>query len=211
MQPVIIKQSIERIHSWLSRYAPKILSSLQGPVETGKLSELQSLVGEQLPSGLIELYSVHNGINPNAMANLFFGLPFISLENTITQIKSYAEPNDGAILKYADPGIKNSFTFSQKRIPIGDDSGACLICIDLDPDLGGKNGQVIVVDYDYLVAIKLANSTEELVAKFSEDLEAGKYSLQEDALADGNEWLKPEREIEPSNWFNSPTWAYIKI
>lgn len=127
------------------------------------------------------------------MANLFFSLPFISLENAITQIKNYAEPNDGAILKYAGPGIKNSFTFSPKRIPVGYDSGVCLICIDLYPDLGGKNGQVILVDYDYLVAIKLAKSTEELVAKFSEDLEAGKYSLQEDALADGNEWLKPEK------------------
>jgi cell wall assembly regulator SMI1 len=211
MQPATIKQSIERIHIWLSNHAPKILVSLQQPVEAEKLSELQSLVEETLPVGLIELYSIHNGINRNIRANFFYGFPFIPLENTLEQIKSYSPPNDGLALKYADQGIKNSFMFGTKRIPIGDDSGTCLICVDLDPAPSGKKGQVILVDYDYLVAIKLASSIEELTFKFSEDLEAGRYSLQEDALADGNEWLKAERAIDPGNWFNSPTWKYIKI
>ncbi|MHB0818217.1 SMI1/KNR4 family protein [Stutzerimonas stutzeri] len=211
MQPATIKNSFESIHTWLSNYAPKILSSLQGPAEKNKLSELEALAGEQLPSGLVELYSIHNGISPDVLANLFFGLPFIPLENTISQIKSYEMPIDGTALKHADSGIKSSFTFSHKRIPIADDSGTCIICIDLDPDPEGIKGQIILIDSDYSVAIKLANSIEELVAKFSEDLALGKYSLQEDALADGNEWLKPDRAIDPGNWFNSPTWAYIKI
>jgi cell wall assembly regulator SMI1 len=211
MQPATIKQSIDRIHAWLSNHAPKILASLAQPAEAEKLSQLQVLVEETLPAGLIELYSIHNGINRNTRANFFYGFPFIPVEKILEQIKSYSPPNDGLALKYADPGIRNSFMFGSKRIPIGDDAGTCLICVDLDPDIDGTKGQIILVDYDYLVAIKLADSVEELTFKFSEDLEAGRYSLQEDALADGNEWLKAERAIDPGNWFNSPTWKYIKI
>jgi cell wall assembly regulator SMI1 len=54
MQPATIKQSIDRIHTWLSNHAPKILASLAQPAEAEKLSELQVLVEETLPAGLID-------------------------------------------------------------------------------------------------------------------------------------------------------------
>ncbi len=75
----------------------------------------------------------------------------------------------------------------------------------------GILGQVILLDYDSSAALKLANSIEELLEKFAGDLESGKYTLLPEALEDGNEWLDPAREIDPVNWFNSPTWAHIKI
>jgi hypothetical protein len=51
-------------------------------------------------------------------------------------------------------------------------------------------------------ALVLARSAE-----LRDDLEQGKYTLAEDALEDGVDWLSPERSIDAGNWFNSPTWA----
>ena len=60
------------------------------------------------------------------------------------------------------------------------------------------------------VAIKLNNSLREMVLQFEKDLSAEKYSLSEDALGDGVHWLEPVKEIDPVNWYNSPTWEHIK-
>jgi cell wall assembly regulator SMI1 len=211
MNTASIHDSFLRIHLWLSKHAPKILKSLQNPASEEQLKILSAVTNCPLPPELYELYRIHNGINSNAMSNLFYGVKFISIEDSINQIKTFLDQDNNFNLKYVDLGIKNNYTFSKSRVPICDDSGTCLICVDLDPDEGGFFGQVILIDYDYSIAIKLANSVSQLVSNFAADLESGKYTLQEDALADGNEWLDPSREIDPVNWFNSPTWSHIKI
>lgn len=206
-----LEKSWVRIHAWLGSNANNILESLQGPANITEISKLEELAGTTLPQQLVEFYSQHNGINPDCYANLIYGINFIPIENTIEQISNYESLNDQQPLKYADTEIDSSYTFGKKRVPIADDSGTCLLCVDLDPSENGILGQVILLDYDSSAALKLANSIEELLEKFAEDLESGKYTLLPEALEDGNEWLDPAREIDPVNWFNSPTWAHIKI
>ena len=200
---------LEKATIWLSDNAPKIVEALQKPASQEKLIELESLVGKSLPESLISLYQTYNGINPDMFANFVYGIPFISIEQSIEQIAELEQPNDEMELSYADKEIKSNYTFGRLRIPIGDDSGTCLICVDLDPSVNGICGQVILIDYDNNIALKLANSVADYIESFSSDLLSGKYSLQEDALADGVHWLKPKREIDPVNWFNSPTWQYV--
>ena len=120
-------------------------------------------------------------------------------------MQRHAEP--GAALKYADPGVDPSYRLGSTRIPIANDSAHCFLCVDLAPIKEGRVGQVIMIDDEFSVALKLCNSVSELVSSFASDLEQGKYTLAEDALEDGVEWLSPERGIDPGNWFNSPTWA----
>ena len=200
---------LEKAMIWLSNNAPKIVEALQEPASQERLIELESLVGKSLPESLISLYRTYNGIAPDKFANFAYGIPFISIEQSIEQITEFEEPNDGVELSHSDKGIKGSYTFGRLRVPIGDDSGTCLICVDLDPDVNGVYGQVILIDYDNHIALKLANSVDDYIDSFSSDLLSGKYTLQEDALEDGVHWLKPEREIDPVNWFNSPTWQYV--
>ncbi|MDY0250965.1 MAG: SMI1/KNR4 family protein [Pseudomonas sp.] len=211
MNTASIHDSFLRINLWLSEHAPKILKSLQNPAPEEQFKILSDVAARALPSEFYDLYRTHNGISPEAMCNLFFGVKFISIEDSINQVKDIDDLENSPSLKYVDPGIRNNYTFNKSRVPIGDDSGTCLICVDLEPDEGGFFGQVILIDYDYSIAIKLANSLSQFVSNFAADLESGKYSLQEDALADGKEWLEPSREIDSVNWFNSPTWRHIKI
>ena len=200
---------LEKATEWLSKNAPKIVEALQEPASTDEIKELEYLVGKNLPEGLTTLYQTYNGINPDMFANFACGMPFITIEQTINQITEFEDPNDKVNLNYSDEGIKGDYTFGKLRVPIGDDSGTCLICVDLDPDINGTNGQVILIDYDHNIALKLANSVESYIESFTSDLLSGKYSLQEDALEDGVHWLQPESEIDPGNWFSSPTWQYV--
>ena len=96
------------------------------------------------------------------------------------------------------------------RIPIGDDSGTSLLCVDLDPTAEGTYGQIILIDHENSVALKLNDSIKDCIDQFEHDLQNNRYSLQEDALEDGVHWLSPVDEIDPINWFNSDRWAYVK-
>ena len=203
------KIMFEKIESILQKKAPLILEAFQGSAEQAKIEKLESLVGVVLPNDFKSMYRSKNGFDNTKFANLFYGYPFLELDVIIKTQEKWKARNNLEPLRYADPDIKRDYTFGVKRIPIGDDSGASLLCVDLDPSDTGSYGQIIMVDYEMRVALKLNSSVKEMVQQFESDLENDKYSLQEDALADGVHWLKPVREIEPGNWFNSPRWQYV--
>lgn len=181
----------------LKEKAPLILEAFQGGAEESKIEKLESVVGSILPDDFKKMYRYKNGFDNSKLANLFYGFPFLGLDEIIKAQEKTKASNNIEPLRYADPEIKRNYTFSPKRIPIGDDSGTSLLCVDLDPSDIGSYGQVILVDYEMGVALKLNSSVEELVKQFESDLTNDKYSLQEDALADGVHWLKPIREIDP--------------
>jgi cell wall assembly regulator SMI1 len=200
---------LEEVKKLIEVIAPQINSALQEPASEEVISKLNQLVGKELPQGLINLYSEANGSDPNKFSNFAYGIPFISIERSISQLESIDDMGSDAELRYSDPGIKKDYTFSKLRVPIGDDNGTSLLCVDLDPDLNGIYGQVILIDYENGVALKLSDSIEQHIEKFESDLKDGKYALQEDALEDGVHWLEPSKEIDPVNWFTSPTWKYV--
>lgn len=72
---------------------------------------------------------------------------------------------------------------------------------------GQHYGQVILVDEEMETAFPVANSVAGLLANFAHDLEKSHYSLDPDALADGNEYLSPDAEISLSNWSAAKRWA----
>jgi cell wall assembly regulator SMI1 len=200
---------LEKIKVLLDEKAPKISNALQEPASEESIQKLEQLVEKKLPNDLIKLYKEHNGLNMNEHVNFAYGIPFISIEESIRHIEIYKNKPNNDTLKYADPEIKKGHIFNSNRIPIGDDCGTTLLYIDLDPSVEGLSGQVILIDYEYEIAIKLNDSIEEYIQQFEADLINNKYFLQEDALDDGNHWLNPIREIDPVNWFNSPTWKHI--
>lgn len=200
---------LEEIKEILKIKAPTIFEAFQIGADESTINKLESLVGENMPIDMKDLYRESNGFDDEKFANLFYGFPFISLDKIIYTLGSLEGERDGLSLRYADKGINSSYTHSKKRIPICDDSGTSLICVDLDPTSDGVRGQVIYVDYKMRVALKLHDSVSDMVSQFSDDLTNDSYSLQDDALADGVHWLAPIRQIDPVNWFNSPRWQYV--
>ncbi len=200
---------LNNLKRMLSVKAPLIVEAFQNPVDESKFSELEEVIKEKIPTDFRELYLNHNGFNEGKLANLFYGFPFSRLEDIISAQKGLGSENDMKPLRFSDEGIKSQYTFGKKRVPIGDDSGTSLLCIDLDPGKKGAFGQIIMLDYEMGVALLLNESIQKMISQFEIDLSEDKYSLQEDALEDGVHWLEPIREIDPGNWFNSPRWQYV--
>lgn len=200
---------LDTVTKLLADKAPLILQALQGPVDATMLAQLEGRIGAVLPDDFKQLYRCNNGFIPKVFANFFYGFPLFAIETILERQADLDTTGDGGPLRYADPGIKNDYTFALKRIPIGDDCATCLLCVDMDPAEGGTLGQVILIDYEMGVGLMLNTSVAELVAQFAQDLQENKYSLLEEALEDGVHWLQPIREIEPGNWFNSPRWQYV--
>lgn len=200
---------LDKVKHILKDKAPLILEAFQDGCKEEKFSRLEEIAGAKLPDDILMLYKHSNGFNNEHVANLFYGFPFSPIEVVTSAQEALKSENDMRPLRYADRGIQNQYTFGVKRIPIGDDSGTSMLCVDLDPAEGGKYGQVILLDYEMDVALRLNDSIMEMVEQFEADLIQDRYSLQKDALDDGVHWLKPIRAIEPVNWFNSPRWQYV--
>ena len=202
---------LERVRQLLRDLAPNIEKSLLPPASDEQLELFRVQFTTQLPGDLIDLYRESAGLDPDAIANFAFGLSFTDIDSVVRQLQKANSDFDDVPLKFADPGIRKNFTHGKLRIEIGNDSAHCKICVDLAPDIDGDYGQVIFVDEVYRVSLMLARSIRQFIAKFENDLAAGKYSLNEDALEDGVQWLSPSREINVVNWFKSPTWQYAPI
>lgn len=199
---------IEQVKVLLNQFAPEIVESLLPPAMPQQIEELRSVVGRLIPDDLVALYSQTAGNNPECFANFAYGLVFTDIESAISKFKDEPETES---FQFADPGIKKSGFAPGSRFEIGNDSAHSSICVDLDPDSSGTYGQVIYVDLEMNVALLLAKSIREYIEKFEKQLSEGMYSLQEDALADGVQWLDPDRSIDVNSWYNSPTWKYVGI
>ncbi len=201
---------LDNTKSLLEGVAPDILLAFQGAASTTTLQELEQYVGTALPRDFLNLYLDSDGFKKGCLSNLFYGFTF----NSVAQIKSHLamfSEKEPTALHHADKEIRKDYAFGPFRLPIGSDSGTSLLCVDLDPSEHGKIGQVISLDYKIGVALFLNNSVFDMITQFENDLQSAKYKLQSDALADGIQWLQPDREIDPVNWFNSPRWKHISV
>ena len=199
----------EQVRKELLNKAPLVASSFLEPATEEEIDLLRCNVGRELPQELVDLYKTSKGQDPEKYANFAYGVAMLSIGQTSSLVEKYSHVGDGNVLSYTDKGIDKEYTFGKNRIPIADDCASCLICVDLNPTEEGSLGQVILIDYDYKVALKLAVSLADFISNFKKDLANNKYCLDEDALEDGVHWLVPDREIDPINWFNSPTWQYV--
>ena len=203
-------EALDKIKLWLESNAPQIKEALQSPAPIELIEKIESISKQALPEDFKSLYLTHDGLSPDQHANFFYGMTFIPLERVLVLLEAISKRDQDFDLQHADKGIKKDYRLSTTRIPIADDFGSSLICVDLSPSEDGIIGQVIFVDYKMDTGLILASSVSELLSKFSSDLEGGKYQLLEEAKEDGVDWLEPERSIDVVNWYNSPTWSYAK-
>ena len=180
---------LEKVTKLLLDKAPKIATAFLEPATAEEIDLLRNNVAGALPQSLIELYKSSKGQDPEKVANFAYGVTWITILQTAEFVESYTAAGDGNELRYADKGIDKSYTLGRKRFPIAGDCSSCLICVDLDPTEDGSYGQVVLIDYDYQVALKLATSIAEFISNFEKDLVAmphtPDFAVDEDAIRFG--------------------------
>ncbi len=207
-----VQSAWNEIESWLSNNAPKIMDNLNPGASDEDLRRIDELVGEAMPKEWRDLYLAHDGMNDSGnLGSLFYGYEFLSLERVHDELESQIGlDEDDLPVRIADKGVNKANMHNLKWVPFAHDGGDTLLRLDLDPGSGGTKGQVIFTDHEVDAVIVLASSISELLKQFGNDLNKGLYWLDEDALADGNEFLKCDDEVDVCNWSNSLRWEYLR-
>lgn len=202
-----MKEDLKSIEKWLDQNASKITAgSLQPPVTEGQWEQFTEDIRENLPNDFKQLYLWHNGMNDDRnLGSLFYGMSFYTLDEIVqnNQNKGVAEQIS---LKQNDQEVKPDNIFNPGWIRFAFDGAHTGLYIDLDPGNTGIYGQVIFIDDEYEVGMRVADSIFDLVHQFAIDLEEGLYHLHEDALEDGNHFLEADDSIDIINWQDSERW-----
>jgi cell wall assembly regulator SMI1 len=201
----------DRIHAWLGGHAPRILANLNQPATPAELAAAEKQLGQPMPEAWRELYRVHNGMNSDGnMGSLFHGMEFMPLEDVLSeQIANSASDAPPVPVRAADAGVRKEEMFNPKWIPFAKDYGECQLRFDLDPSDEGMLGQIIFTDYADETVIVLGRSLRDFLISFIQDLEAGRYLLNKEALAEGDEFLDCVPEIDVVNWHRSSRWKHL--
>lgn len=163
----MIENTLTAIKTLLANEYPELNASLNPPATEADISRLETLTGITLPDELKQLYRLHNGESGDA--GLFFGLPFISIDEAIAEWKTWegladsTATLDSNIISVPDGHIKERYV-NTRYLPISKDYGGNNIGIDLDPGADGISGQVINFGRDedtrYVIAPSLGGFLE---------------------------------------------------
>lgn len=206
----MVDDALTRIAHWLAAHAPCILhDSLNPAAPEARLAALEAAIGHPLPADYQALYRRHDGLNEDAdnFGSFFYGLSFLPLAEVAAIRQQHAAATAPVPLRRAHPGLKADNAQRPQWLCLGFDGAHVWLCVDLDPVDGHRYGQVILVDEELETAFPVADSVGALLTDFAHDLEHGHYTLDPDALDDGNEYLTPAPEIDLINWSAAKRWA----
>lgn len=160
---------------------------LNAPATIEEIQYVESEMGISFPDELRMLYLAHNGEDKSG-PGLFFGLPFLSLDEVLDEWRIFKKVEDGGPLDFDAYSIPTKYIKEQyvnkKWIPIGNDAGGNNIAIDLDPDEKGQIGQVINFGRDEEVKYVIANSISDLLRFILQTLKDKNFTIhrEEDYL-----------------------------
>ena len=206
----MVNNALNRIAHWLAAHAPRILKeSLNPGASDAQLEALEAAIGHHLPADYKALYHRHDGLNEDAdnFGSFFYGLSFLPLAEVAAMRQHRAAAAVPVPLRQAHPALKADNAQRPQWLCLGFDGSHVWLCVDLDPVDGHRYGQVILVDEELETAFPVAYSVVALLTDFAHYLEQGRYSLDPDALDDGNEYLTPAPKIDLINWSAAKRWA----
>ena len=177
----------ERIEAWLAAHAPHLLRNLRKGAAPSALAKLEAQIQRDLPKAVREFYAIHDGQRSECPNGLFYSLRFMPLARVLASQRLWAELVDmNDELAYAMSSSPSGYIkpvyANPLWIPFADDQSGNHLGIDLDPDLEGSKGQVIVFGRDENRKRLVAQSFEEFIDIFIEQLEGGNFLIQEQIL-----------------------------
>ncbi len=137
-----VASSIARILAWLTANAPAAIRDLGGPARASDIAAVEKALGSPLPADLLTLWRLHDGglsifeyegFGPERALERRQGLEALRKKGTFDRHEIF------------DPSSKRTkpVKWHQGWLPIAQDGGGNLYCIDLAPGPAGVVGQVI--------------------------------------------------------------------
>jgi cell wall assembly regulator SMI1 len=173
----------DRIHTWLRAHAPAVLDSLGPGATDAEIREAESEMDITFPDDVRAAYRIHDGQGHGEpeweIPSFLYGWEWMCLDRVVGDwgiLKSLLDRGTFADARSAPRGPIRNDWWHPKWIPLTHDGGCSHHCLDLDPGRGGRVGQVILWWKDQGAARVPAPSFGEWLARFADELEAGRYT-----------------------------------
>lgn len=169
----------ERIARWYAKNGVRGFQLAPGATPQ-QLADAERELGMPLPEDVRASWALHNGGLTDSTWVLTSG-DLLPLERIVSQWKRSCQwqRDEGYGLgeRFAPRDIAGPIKpvyWSPKRLAVTDNSGDSLT-IDLDPPADGVLGQVLDFDHELGPTVVVAKSWSSFLAKWADDLEAGRY------------------------------------
>jgi cell wall assembly regulator SMI1 len=195
-----MKVTWTKIEKWLKPNAPGVYKSLNIGASIEDFEELEELINKKLPESFKAFYKVHNGQSPMS-EGLIDGEELLCINRIMEEWEVWKELDDKGVfddsVSDSDKGIREEW-WNPLWIPITYDGSGNHFCLDLNPDEGGKKGQIIRIWHDLAERELISNSFEEWMNDYADDLEAGYFVYSEEwgGIIDKEDIEETEEEDE---------------
>lgn len=172
-----------RIETWLRANAPETLRDLRSGATRDDIRAAEAALGVSFPDDMVASYLRHDGQDHIGYA-LMGQWQLLPLEHLVIQGESMRDlppdeeagegEDEGA---YANP-VRQEW-WNPRWVPVAYDGGGDLRCVDLDPTPYGTMGQVMTFWHTDERRERLALSFREWLNGFADDLEQGRYAVQD--------------------------------
>lgn len=169
-----------KIENWLKSHNSAIFNNLSSGATEEKIMRIEDEMNIQFPEDFKQSYLIHNG-QESETTPLIEEWELLSLEYILDEWHIMKNLYDqGRFLDATSKpiGEVKSDWWNPKWIPIASNGAGDLVCLDLDPAVGGNIGQIISFWHMDEQREKLADNFKSWLQQFANDLENGKYKVK---------------------------------
>jgi cell wall assembly regulator SMI1 len=213
--------ALTRIFNWVRAHAPQTLAQLNPPASHTDIQAVETALGLPLPDAFKTLLNVFDGEDGETwLAILGDGHQLLSCQQIIEQYRlaqefgaREVEPEMETVAFWKDR-IENNVIFvkgavkplllAPRWVPFTSMNGDIIRYFDFDPAPGGTLGQVIEVDAEGCSYQVLASSFEDWLHRYADDLEAGRYQVDEEGFIES---IEPPDEMD----WGMPEWLQAEL
>lgn len=152
------------------------------------LDKVESIAGTSLPQEFKNLYLKYNGEKENLIFGIMAGMRWMSTESILEEIDEIRSLD----IKIDDDNLEfiRSGEIINEWIPFADDFQGKYLALDLNPNIRGIYGQVIVINTQMERAFVLAESFDDFLDLIIEKLEIGVLEVKEIGMQKIISWKK---------------------
>lgn len=190
-----VASSWERIERWLSAHAPKFVGGLRPPASADALARAEDALGVVLPDDVRASFAIHDG-EAQWSPGVIGGYVLCSVADLVRVWRLNCDvPSSESQMRRARParGVQKSW-WDKGWIPIAQDGGAVVVCVDTNPALGGTIGQLVLYISDSPDREIVAPSFEAWIASAAAEYESGSIRVQLDGRGEPSWLLRPDDE-----------------
>jgi cell wall assembly regulator SMI1 len=164
----------ERIERALQAHAPDTAATLAPPATDQELTASETAIGLALPADLRASLKIHDGQRDPSRCHGFTGEGGLLGASEIAELWRMVTEIDEAERPHAAPGLGPWWKTS--CIPFTDAEGD-MLCVDMDPDLADRVGEVVCHVHDSEIERGLSASFGDWLSSVADRLDGGRFSI----------------------------------